>query len=336
MMRNLILVFCFLLLAGGANSPEVSAKSLVLINRIEGRVYDPNRLPVVNAYVELLNDVDSMVARTKTEASGRFTLTGMPPGRYNIKVLPLGTNLAEQTQEVQITNMTRNGSDTAYVDFYLRYDKRGHDMPIEMSREVIFAQEIPSAAKKLYDEGVNDLPKNQEKGLAKLEDAIKIFPNYYDALKRLGQEYVARKDYKKGYPYLLRAIDVNQRSFSSYYSLGYAFYQLKEYPAALAAIRATTVLAPESIDAQLLQGTLLRITENYTDAEKALLKADTLAKQKNAEVHWQLALLYNRLNRNQDAVNELETFLKLEPDSPDKKKIHDLIAKLKGSGDNHK
>jgi len=85
------------------------------------------------------------------------------------------------------------------------------------------------------------------------------------------------------------------------------------------------------MDAQLIHGTLLRITENYTDAEKALLKADTLAKKKNSEIHWQLALLYNRLNRNQDAINELETFLKLEPEAPDKKKIQDLIAKLKGS-----
>jgi len=260
----------------------------------------------------------------------------MPPGRFNVKVLPLGTNLAEQTQEVQITNLTRTRSDTAYVDFYLRYDKRGRERSVETSREVVFAQEIPPAAKKMYEEGVIDLPKNQEKGLAKLEEAIKIFPNYFDALNRLGKEYISRKDYEKGYPYLLRAIDINQRSFSSYYSLGYAFYQLKQYPAALEAAKATTILAPESIDAQLLLGTLLRITENYTEGEKALLKADTLAKKMNAEVHWQLALLYNRLNRNQDAVNELETFLKLEPDSPDRKKIQDLIAKLKGSVNNKK
>jgi len=56
-----------------------------------------------------------------------------------------------------------------------------------------------------------------------------------------------------------------------------------------------------------------------------------LAKKMNGETHWQLALLYNRLNRTQDTINELETFLRLVPDSPDKNKIRDLIAKLKTS-----
>src|SRR5262245_35027093 len=126
MKNNLVCVLCFLSLAWFANPPEVSAKTSVLINRIEGRVYDPNRLPIVGAFVELLNDVDSMIGRTKTDGSGRFTFTGMPAGRFIVKVLPFGTNLAEQQQEVQLTNGTaRATSDTAYIDFYLRYDNRG-------------------------------------------------------------------------------------------------------------------------------------------------------------------------------------------------------------------
>src|SRR5262249_485025 len=135
-MKNLVCVLCFPLLILFAGLPEAPVKSLALINRIEGRVYDPNRLPVENVYVELLNDVDSVIARTRTDASGRFSFAGMPPGRFIVKVLPLGTNLMEQSQEVQITNATRTRNDTAYIDFYLRYDKRSSGGGNETTRDV--------------------------------------------------------------------------------------------------------------------------------------------------------------------------------------------------------
>jgi tetratricopeptide (TPR) repeat protein len=322
-----ILPLSFLLM----NSLNAFPRSSALLNRIEGQVYSPNRTPVADVNVELLNDVDSVVARTKTNAAGHFSFSGMPNGRFNVKVLPYGTNFIEQTQEVQVTNIGNTNNDTEYVDIYLRYDKRSPAAGSAMPREVIFAQEIPADAKKLFEEGLADFTKNQEKGTAKLEAAIKIFPEYFDALHWLGKIYISQKSYEKGYPYLLRAIDINSRSYSSYYNLGVAFYQLKQYPAALEAAKASTMLAPDSIDAHLLYGTIFRITGSYPEAEKALVKANTLAKKTNSDAHWQLALLYNRLNRNQDAIGELEAFLKLVPDSPDKNKIKEMLAKLKAS-----
>lgn len=313
-----------------------AANSVVLANRIEGRVYSPERLPVENVYVELRNDVNSPIAQTKTDASGRFTFIGMPGGRYTIKVLPLRTNFMEQIQEVYITSARPNSSDTAYVDFYLTYDKRSHESAIQKTPQAIFVQEVPQAAKKLYEAGAADLNKKQDKGFAELDEALKISPEYFDALSLLGKEYVLRKDYVKAYPYLLKAIDVNPRSYSSFFRLGYAFYQLKQYAAALKAADAAVILAPDSADAQQLRGTILRINEKFVEAEKTLLKANSLAQGKNSETHFQLALLYNHLNRNQDAINELELYLKLEPESLDKIKIQRLIEKLKAKENNVK
>lgn len=322
---------CLSFFAFSSDRLNLFPKGAVFINRIEGVVYDPNRNPVENVYVELLNDVDSVISRTRTNAIGRFSFTGMPSGRFIVKVLPLGTNFLEQTQECQLVNATKTSNDTAYIDIYLRYDKRSIGGTNETSREVVFVQEVPAEAKKLYQDGVSDIGKNPEKGLAKLEEALRIFPQYFDALNWLGKAYISQKKYEQAYPYLLKAIDINPRSYSTYYSLGFAFYQLKQYPAALEAARATTVLVPDSMDAQLLHGTLLRITGNYSDSEKALLKANALAKKMNGEVHWQLSLLYNRLDRKQETIDELEIYLKLTPDTPDRSKLQEMIAKLKSS-----
>ena len=333
-MKNLICVWCFSLFVLLHSPLNVVAKSFTLINRIEGRVYDPNRNGVDNIYVELLNEIDSVVARTKTNAAGRFTFSGVSAGRFTVKILTFGTNFMEQTQEVYVTNLSQTANDTAYVDIYLRYEKRNTEPLIQTSPEVIFVQDIPPAAKKLYEQGIGELGGNQVAGMAKIEEAINTFPNYFAALNRLGKEYIALKNYEKGYPYLLRAIDINPRSYSSYYSLGYAFYQLKQYPAALEAAKATTLLVPNSLEAQLLYGTVSRIQGDYTEAEKSLLAANTIAKKLNSETHWQLALLYNRLNRTQDTINELETFLKLVPDTSEKDKIQKMIANLKASAKN--
>ena len=56
----------------------------------------------------------------------------------------------------------------------------------------------------------------------------------------------------------------------------------------------------------------------------------------NGQTDWQLALLYNRLNRTQETVDELEIFLKLVPDSSDKNKVQEMIARLKAAANNKK
>jgi len=301
------------------------------LNRIEGTVYDPERVPVNDLRVELQDELGSLLQSTRTSAGGRFTFQGMSQGHFIIKVIPIGKNFLEETKDVEIVNMTRFSSDIAYVEIILRYDKRNTQPTPSGPAEAIFVQDIPKDAKTLYESGVGKLKKNENSGLTDLEEAIKLFPDYFDALSTLGKAYNDRKQFDKAYPYLIRAIDINRRSASSFYSLAYAFLQLNQIPAGLQAARAVTILAPAYSDAQLLYGTLLRLAGNYKDAETVLLKAKSLEKSPNPEIHWQLALLYNRLDRNNEAAAELETYLKLYPDTPDKKKVQDLISKLKNA-----
>jgi tetratricopeptide (TPR) repeat protein len=323
-----LFVFLFFVLVC---SPNFFSNCVLALNRIEGVVYDPERVPVNELRVELQDELGSLLQSTRTSAGGRFSFQGISQGRFIVKIIPIGKNFLEETKEVEIVNPTRFSSDTAYVEIVLRYDKRSSEILPDRPAEAIFVQDIPQDAKKLYETGVNKLKKSQDGGLSDLEGAIKLFPNYFDALSSLGREYNSRKDYTKAYPYLIRAIDINPRSINSFYGLAYAFLQLNQMPAALEAARAVIVLAPAYSDAQLLYGTLLRQSGSYKDAETALLKAKSLAKRPNPEIHWQLALLYNRLKRNKEAASELETYLKMNPDSPDKKKIQDLIAKLKNA-----
>lgn len=331
-MRKLVYSVCLPVLFAIVISPSVFSRPVFAINRIEGVVYDPNRVPVNDVRVELQNEVGSLLTTTITRSGGRFTFVGVSSGRFLIHSIAIGKDFLEETTSVEVANFGRaTSSDTAYVEVYLRYDKRSSDRPVTGRAEALFVQDVPKEARKLYQLALDDIKENPDKGILDLEEAIKIYPNYFDALAELGRVYIERKDYRKGYPYLLQAIDANQRSSACYYNLGLAFYKLNEVPAGLTAAKAATIIEPTFLDAQILYGILLRMNGNYKDAESTLLKAQSLAKTPVPEIHWQLALVYNRLNRNQDAIKELEIYLKTNPDTADRKKTEELIAKLRGA-----
>ena len=302
-----------------------------LINMIEGTVFDPNRRPVPDLWIELQNEFNLNMMRVRTSGTGRFTFTGMGTGHYYIKVYTSGTNFEEQTQAVDVVNVVASASDTVYQDISLRYRKGMGESGIRQPNESVFVQEIPPDALRLYKSGVKDLSgKDVQKGRDEIDQAIKIFPNYYDALNALGCNYVDNKEYEKSLPYLIQAVTVNQRSFPSFYSLAYAAYKLNHFPEASEAARGAAMLQPNSVNAQLLYGMILRINGNLDQAMITLLKAEKLSKETPlAEVHWQLALLYNKLNRNKEAADELENYLKIDPNAPNKKEVQDLIQKLR-------
>lgn len=311
------------------NSTSDLASNNVVINRIEGIVWDPYRRPVRDLYVELQNENYFAFARARTDSAGRFSFTGVSSGHFNIRVITSGTNYLEYTESIDLVSVVRGGSDSVYLEIYLKLDTNKVSSGLAEITDAIFVQDVPEAARKLYKEGIKNLEKG-ELGFAEIEEALKIFPTYFDALNTLGTNYVARKEYQKSLAYLIRAVDVNQRSFSTYYALAYACYELDHRPEALDAARAATILQPRSFNAQLLYGTLLRLDHSYEKAEIALSEAKKLSQKRPVpEVHWQLALLYNRLGRNQEAADELEIYLKLQPEAPDRKAIQDTIAKLR-------
>jgi tetratricopeptide (TPR) repeat protein len=324
------IVLLFLIAAGAALTARAQNN-----NSINGRVYDAQtRQMVGELFVELQDSLGISITRGRTDSTGRFFFGGLRGGTYNIKVLTFGTNYEETTQMVNLVSMPigrgRWSSDIAYVDIMLKLDPRRANTGSGGAATVVFVQEIPDEARKSYKKGVDQLADKKDEGLESLKKAVEIFPTYFDALDRLGAEYVLRKQYDEAAKYLIRAIDVNRRSFSSYYALGIASYNLKNLPAAIEALNAAIAINPQSVNAHIFLGMILRIDGNFEKAEKELLQAKKLAESSPvAEIHWQLALLYEKMGRNKKAADELERYLKLSPKAPNADQIKRLIADLR-------
>ena len=299
-------------------------------NRIEGTVLDEYGRPVPEVYVELADSMEGDLARSRTTDSGRFTFGGLSTGRFKLTVITAGTNFLSETKDVEIVGTgLRSSTEVAYTDFHLKVDPRKLALGSGGPPEAIFVQEVPEGARKLFKKGAPDI--KTEKGLKLVEDAIAAFPDYFDALSAAGKAYVDSGDYAKGAAYLIRAVRVNQRSYSAYSSLAYAAYKLNKIPEATEAARLAVTIEAKAIGTRILLGRLLRLGGNLKLAEALL--AETLKMAPNSpQAHYELALVYNRENRNNEAAAELATFLKLAPDDPEKKNVEDLIAKLKSGG----
>jgi tetratricopeptide (TPR) repeat protein len=304
-------------------------------NSISGYVFGVDRTPIYDANVELLDDLNRLVQRQRTDSAGRYYFFGMSSGRFTIRVMPYETDYQEQEQGVEIVNFNRQLGDGGPVqasgfaseqrDFFLKL-RRG----VTGTTGAVFVQEVPPEAKKLFEKAISDLNEKKEKeGLAGLKSAIEKFPKYFHALERLGSEYVRLKYYEPAAMLLKAAIDVNPRSFRSWYGFAFSLNALNQDAEALTAIQKALEIYSDSPEALLLSGVLLRQDKKFNEAEKSLVKAKELAKSKIPMIHWHLALLYGQdLKRYADAAKELKLFLKAQPESKDSEKIKELIKEF--------
>jgi tetratricopeptide (TPR) repeat protein len=309
-------------------------------NEITGTVFNDMGRPMSDVYVELVTDLGTSLNRVRTSSSGRFFFSGLTNGTFKIRVMPYGTDYMEQTQEVilQSISPSQTATDRQHVEIYLRLNERAKLGPFALVPGVVFAQEVPRSAERLYDEGVRHLSEKREReGLDSLKRSLEIFPTYYLALDRLGQEYAFkgvtgltdRQYLEAGFVLLTKATEVNPRSASSNFALGMTQYHLGMTNEAIGSLRKATNLYGKSADAFLWLGTALVRASILDEAEVAFKRANELTKGKSAQVHWQTAGLYLKQKRYSEAADQLELFLKIQPKSVDEVKIRESIRQLR-------
>ena len=317
-------VVCFLLLFASLNGYSQFRST------ISGYVFGPGRTPIGQVAVELRNDVNSMIGRTRTDSSGRFIFTGVPSGRLSVSVLPLGTNFEGQTKEVEIAGVGARGQlipENSQIDFYLKERKE----PAAATNEVVLAQEVPEEAQRLYKAGISDLDGHRtEQGIGQLKQAVEIFPTYFLALERLGAEQLKQERYEDAVKNFSTSVSVNPRSFLSWYGLTYANFGLKKWQMVTESAEKALELEKNSVNTLLLLGISQRNLRKFTEAEKSLVRAKKIDEGKTPDLYWNMALLYAyNLKKYQDAADALELYLKANPAIPDDSNVRKLIKQLR-------
>ena len=297
-------------------------------NTISGHVSNDQRMPLADLRVELLNEVDSVIRTIKTDGSGLFVFRKLSDGIFQVRVQTSGTNYVSQTKRVDLARPHGFGAAYEELDFVLATKDKGGS---SVRPGVVFVQEVPEPARKQFEKASELLNKSnkRQEAFAALKSAIDLYPQYFDALELFGTEQVKDRQYEAAIPPLTKALEVNSKAHASAFALGVAQYNLKQLQPAIESFRRAVLLNERSINANLWLGIALRQTSRPDEAESYLKRADILADSKLPDAHWQLALLYNQLKRYKEAADELEMFLKVQPDTRDVELIKKLIQRFR-------
>jgi tetratricopeptide (TPR) repeat protein len=167
---------------------------------------------------------------------------------------------------------------------------------------------------------------------ASLKRALLLFPEYYDALDRLGSEYVQRGESRSAIPLLVRALEVNRRGWHAFYSLGTALGELGQLDEAISAMRHAVELNPQSPNANVRLGLLLaRDPKTYDQAVAAFVRTTSLAGRDLPDAYFYLASLYTKQERFTEAAGALQSYVDALPraDAKQKEQYRKAIEQLR-------
>jgi Tfp pilus assembly protein PilF len=298
---------------------------------IMGNIRSTDNRTVDSIRVSLMDDNYQTIKTVFTDTTGRYRFPPIRSGTYIVRVQPVGQPYEEAEQRVELQPVP-GGSGTAVepvlVDLVLKLKKGVVETRVN---EVVFAQNIPEAARAEYKQGSERLKDNPEEGIAFLKNAIKIFPDYYLALELLGTEYVKRGEYEAALPVLTHALEVNQRNApKSLYAIGVAYLKLKRPAEAIQWLTKAAEQDGGNANVHMMLGLAHGYNNALKDAEASLKKAYELGGSQAAESHLYLAGIYNKQEKYGDAVKQLEMYLKeADEKTTDKEKVKEMIKKLK-------
>jgi tetratricopeptide (TPR) repeat protein len=308
-------------------------------NSIEGNIVTSDNKVLENSRVFLLNDGYSQVKQTYADASGRYQFKNLNAGDYYVQVEPAGSGYERQMQRVEVNPFTlgrRPGAEIFRVDFVLKPDKSGkRTAPLEKvpvrANGLVFYQDVPVTAKAAYQLGVQSLSKDDLKTAeVNFIEAIKIFPDFYEALDVLGSEYVKHAVYDAAVPLLTHAVEINKDGWHALYSLGVALVESNKRADGLGALHRAVELNPKSINASMRLGLeLAKDSQTREEAIKALTNVTQLAGKHLPEAYLVLASLYSKNKQYREAANALEGYLQSSPATNQRESIKRKIQELR-------
>jgi tetratricopeptide (TPR) repeat protein len=263
-----------------------------------------------------------------TDDNGNFSFRQLPNGEYGI-VIDKEKDFEPFRQVVEIRQYA--GTPPQNYPMNIRLEAKGG---VKAKPGVLNADlaNVPQNAQATYRLALKSAQagKNTE-AIDQLKQAISEYPNFMLAYNELGVQYLAEGDLAKAEESLTSALKIKPDAFEPLVNYGITLVRLNRFSEAIPQLRAAIKQKEQSALGHYYLGRALAYQQRYDDAIAELNLAIQLGGDQMKEGHRYLAGIYNARGDKQRAISELETYLKLAPNSKDADHLRQVISDLRNS-----
>jgi tetratricopeptide (TPR) repeat protein len=286
-----------------------SSDSVEANGKISGTVLSQgDNKPVTQVAINLKSHSAGVFRSVLTDYEGHFEVPGLAPGTYEISV-------EESGYQPVHTKALLDGSYLKLV-LYLMSSTGSQARP-ESYTVSVRDLKISDKAHEEYNKGLLSLAKKDlVASLNHFTKAVKAFPEYYEAFYHMGVVQTSLGKLGDAMQAFQKSIDLSGGRYAwAQFGLGYALYLEDKTSEAESVIRRGLEVDGNSPDGHAILGMVLLRLDRTDEAEKSAREA-LLRKPDFAEAYLVLSDAYGRKREYREQLQDLETYLKLEPNGP--------------------
>jgi predicted Zn-dependent protease len=287
---------------------------------LQGRIHFPSGQSASGRTIKVSLESVSTFGGGNTTApdqDGVFRFNGLVPGDYTV-VVDAGPEFERAREAVGIYS----GTSGKVVQVAIQLQ------PKISSSNPLFAG-VPSNALNLYQKGMAAVKKNDSKAAVEsLSGAVAAHPTFALALSDLATQYVMLKQWDKAAETYDALIKLKPNDTAAHQNLGIVAYNQKKMEAAESHLRKALELKSTGPTAHYYLGLIMLSMKRYAEAVPEFEAAIANGGENLALAHKYLGGLWMN-TKPQEAADELDKYLKLDPKAPDAEKIKGTIKDLR-------
>ena len=268
----------------------------------------------------LYSESKNLISRQSTPNNGRYRFNNLPTGLYELAIEVENNEIGRLTVDLRSPLLKDVRRD---IEFEWRVPANAAHSGVVSARDTYSRS---SANQKLFTLARQAAGKQEyEKAVQLLQQITSVDGRDFEVWFELGNIHFRQKKLAEAENEYLRAIDDHSSFFPALLNLGRLELFEKQFEIAIQVLQRAVNVRPDSPDANYFLGEAYLQTKHGSAAVRFFNEALRLDPQGMAEVHLQLARLYDRAGMKDKAAAEYERFLEKKPDYPQRKKLKEYI-----------